>query len=213
MSTPPPHPSSFFAYQVEYLAFGRRLQNVFHFVYIKNDVWTTVQLLANISLELNGRLAMHRSVQVMNIGSVYIEYFPRFGLTIPVPQFMPGLIAEAAGPKENYAVMKMMTGVRGRPNRGRKFLPGMPASYWDGFYLTQEARRNISITWHDLEVMFHPETTDYPLTWGVLHRYVGGVKRFPFPFNWMPYTNLSLNARRMRHRHTKAMRFGFPFLT
>lgn len=207
---PPPVPSpALFTATMECSLRGRRFQNVFTFVYGNSD-WTYPKLFFELATQLATRTMIHRSLDVTCFGIVYKEYFPNPLITIPIPLLISGGQIGEAAPNSVNAVMKMKTGFVGRSKRGRKFIFGLPASFWNGMYLVPEKHRAISLAWSSLEQIYHPDFTDYPLTWGLLNRYVGGVKRLPIITNFWPFVDLTLNYRRMRHRHTAHYRATHP---
>lgn len=208
--TPPPVPNgALFTATMECTLRGRRFQNVFTFVYGESD-WTYPKLFLELATTLGTYTMLSRSFECTCFGIVYKEYYPNPLVTVPIPLFISGGVFDVAAPNSVNAVMKLRTGFVGRSMRGRKFIFGLPASFWNGMYLVPEKHRQISLNWATLEQLYHPEFTDYPLTWGLLHRYVGGVKRLPIITNFWPFVDATLNYRRMRHRHTALYRSTHP---
>lgn len=190
-----------FWWDVHYWLRGRHHMHRFTFASRPND-WDYQKLFTELTVQLNGRIMRHRSNMAVNLLNIYTELWPVPGNVIPIPTIIPGDRFAHSAPNSVAAVMKMRTGLPGRMNRGRKFLVGIPEEDWNGMFLKPDVMREISITWRALEQIYSPDFDEYPLQWGVLHRYVNGSRRLPIITNFWPFTNLSLNARRMRHEWT-----------
>lgn len=160
--------------------------------------WT--QFLLDISTTLVTYTMFDRSADVLTLFWFYEELFPNPVRAFPVPWPLNGFWFEPPVSPSKIAVVSLNTGLPGPKNRGRKFLFGLPESFVEGNYLTPIAVERLSARFSSLAEQFSEENTEWPYTWGVFHRYVGGVKLLPFPTNYWPWKNMIVKSRLVNHQ-------------
>lgn len=89
-------------------------------------------------------------------------------------------------PSREAAVVSLYTGLTGAKNRGRKFLAGVPASEVKDGVVSQAWLLKASIWWGATERVFHPEEERFPLTMGLVHRYVNHNRLLFHPSHYIP---------------------------
>jgi hypothetical protein len=183
--------------------------HTFHFALAPTD-WTFPKLFQELLTEMGGRIMYDRAYNCVATFAVYQELFPIPIRVIPIPMVIPGAQFSPCTDTSKAATMSMFTGLRGPKNRGRKFIVGLPDNAWDGKYLKPEVNTAISLRWSSLEFLYGTDNLDYPLQWGVFHRYVNGVKLLPLPTNFWPFNDLCLKPKAVRHQHTKHYRSILP---
>lgn len=100
---------------------------------------------------------------------------PTLGDPVTRPLAFPGQVGSPAAPSNVAMVASMRTGLGGRKNRGRKFLFGHPVNGIDGTHWTESAMSNAVAKWGQIHDAFGEGNTTSALTYGILHRFVGGV--------------------------------------
>lgn len=149
------------------------------------ELW---RLARNLRDNFIGRIAQHLSVDVSFYGIYVLRKYPP---DPPLDHFEPiGTVGAVNSPTVHHAlkaVVSLRTGLLGRSMRGRKFLGGMPQSYVDGRRLNQAGKLAVDLEWGLINEVYRPDNLINDITWGILHRYVGGALIEPLPFNFTPF--------------------------
>lgn len=129
---------------------------------------------------------------------------PTLGDPVTRPLAFPGQVDSPAAPAHLALVASMRTGLGGRKNRGRKYLFGHPINGIDGSLFTEAALDNAIAKWGQIHDAFGEGNTTSALTYGILHRFVGGVYIPPAVDQFVPCTQV------IPHNYVGTMRSRRP---
>jgi hypothetical protein len=135
-------------------------------------------------------LAFMQSDEVTWTGITSQKLTPQLQDPVTRPLSFPGQVGSPAAPSNVAMVASMRTGLGGRKNRGRKYLFGHPVNGIDGTHWTQAAMDNAVAKWGQIHDKFGAGNTLSSLTYGILHRFVGGVYIPPAVNQFVPCTQV-----------------------
>jgi hypothetical protein len=149
-------------------------------------------------------LAFMQSNEVTWTGITTQKLTPTLQDPVTRPLAFPGQVDSPAAPSVIAMVASMRTGLGGRKNRGRKYLFGHPENGIDGSFFTAAALANAVAKWGQIHDAFGVGNTTSALTYGILHRYVGGVHIPPAVDQFVPCTSV------IPHNYVATMRSRRP---
>lgn len=189
--------------QTECLLRGRRHQNTFWLRFVGGEK-TVFQFFQDNTLTIMNRILLCQSWDVQMLGYWFVKVFPPPYVIMFVPYPLFGFYTEPACENKQLAIASLYTELRGRKNRGRKFIFGMPASWVTGNQLTPEGVEIINSRFMTFTQLYHPDYEEWPYTWGLMHRYVDGSYHSPLnPLNYAEFRHHVIRTALVKHRHVK----------
>lgn len=168
---------------------GQLIENVFFFKAKNagipdNEIAATVR--DNVVDQMNNDVSEQMVFESVKVQEIFPVARDPYELAIN----MAGLQAGEAAPSLVAAIVSLKTGLGGRRNRGRKYVAGLLRDNIDQSIIDQARVDSMTVSWQAINSWFAAGNNLSNLTWGIVHRTLGGN---PVPLSadsYVPITSI-----------------------